>query len=89
MHELGIYPEFVDSSRFIGSIPEEALPDFVARRGRLGVPRRYDPGIDRQYRNIASPDTTAPYDTRGEEVFGWPTHDPTLRGPYDGPLSGW
>ena len=89
MHELGVYPEFVDSSRFLGAIPEEAILDFVARRGRLGMPHKYNPDVDRQYRRIDSPDTTAPHGTQGADAFGWPYHDPTLRGPYDGPLSGW
>ena len=86
MHELGVYPEFLDSSRFLGGIPDEAMPAFLARRELNG---NYDPGADRRYRQFGSPDTTLPNGMDATEPFGWPSHNPTLRGPYDGPLSGW
>lgn len=86
MHELGVYPEFVNSTRFLGDIPDEAVPAFLARRGQDG---RYDPGADRRYRQFGSPDTTQPDGTDATEAFGWPNHNPQLKGPYEGPLSGW
>lgn len=80
MHELGVYPEFVNSSRFLGAVPEEALPEFFGRR--------YDHAADRTHRGFGWPDTTLPDVKRPADILDWPHHDPTADH-LEGLHSGW